>query len=373
MKKLFLVSIASLLLVSCGWTNDDVITSDEVKKEVVKVGVIAPLSGPASSYGIDAVNTYEYSVNAYNASQDDIEVQLVIEDGKCNGKDGVSAVQKLINIDRVPFIIGWICSGETIASAKIAQAKKVVMLSPTASSPEVSEIWDYVFRYWNDAHAWIGLSKHLNDNYEKITLVVENTDYAQALAKNVKQWFKWEIVKEINFISAEKDYGIIVNTIENNPSEAIVFLNQTESTSISMVSALDEKWTLAKYGKQNVIWAYFFSSANFIEWVGADIASGLTQINIDSEASVPAKWKDFIEDFKKSYEINFEPSFMYLEKEAIDFVLESVTDGVRDSEGLKAALESITSDNKRKGYFGEYYIDDSGDAVGLQYAIETIK
>jgi len=327
----------------------------------------------ASSYGIDAVNTYTYSVNAYNLSQDDVQIKLIVEDGKCNGKDWVSAVQKLINIDRVAFIIWGVCSGETIAAGKIAQAKKVVMLSPTASAPEVSDIGDYIFRYWNDAHAGIGLGDHLNDNYENITLIVENTDYAKALGNKVKELYTWNIVSEINFISTEKDYGIIVNKIEKSPSDAIVFLNQTESTGISMINAMNERGILEEYGKENIIWAYLFSGDTFAQWVGEDVAKGLTQINIDSKSSETPRGLAFIEDFKKNYEIQFDASFIYLEKEAIDFVLESISWGVRDSEDLKEALSAIDKENMRDWYFGKYYIDAFWDAVGLQYTIETIQ
>lgn len=373
MKKLLMFICSLLLLMSCGNNVADNQANNVSQKEVIKVGVIAPLSGPASSYGIDAVNTYTYSINEYNLSQNSIQIQLVVEDGKCNGKDWVSAVQKLINIDRVAFIIWGTCSGETIAAGKIAQAKKVVMLSPTASAPEVSDIGDYIFRYWNDAHAGIGLGDHLNENYENITLIVENTDYAKALWKKVKELYIGNIVSEINFLSTEKDYGVIVNNILKNPSDAIVFLNQTESTGISMVNAMNERWILDSYGKENIIGAYLFSGDTFAEWVWREVAAGLTQINIDSKSSETPRWLAFIEDFKKNYEIQFDASFIYLEKEAIDFVLESISWGVRDSEDLKIALNSIDKDNMRNGYFGEYYIDEFGDAVGLKYTIETIE
>jgi len=49
------------------------------------------------------------------------QIELVVEDGKCNGKDATAAVQKLINIDKVAVIAGGACSSETLAAGKIAQ------------------------------------------------------------------------------------------------------------------------------------------------------------------------------------------------------------------------------------------------------------
>jgi ABC-type branched-subunit amino acid transport system substrate-binding protein len=45
-------------------------------------------------------------MNEFNASSKDIKMELVVEDGKCNGADATSATQKLITIDRVPIMLG---------------------------------------------------------------------------------------------------------------------------------------------------------------------------------------------------------------------------------------------------------------------------
>jgi len=44
------------------------------------------------------------------------QIKLVVEDGRCNGKDATAAVQKLINIDKVAVIAGGACSSETLAA-----------------------------------------------------------------------------------------------------------------------------------------------------------------------------------------------------------------------------------------------------------------
>ena len=190
---LFITLFTLSTLTSC-WTTktdtDNIIKHNTSKikteKNLIKIWVLAPLSWWASSYWKDAVNTYKKSVDDYNKQNNKTKVELIIEDSKCNWKDSISATQKLINVDKVNFILGWICSSETIAAWKIAEAKKIVMISPTSSSPEISDIGEYIYRYWNDAHAWSWLSEYLNKKYKKITLIVENTDYAKALADKLK-------------------------------------------------------------------------------------------------------------------------------------------------------------------------------------------
>lgn len=82
-------------------------TTSSSEKKVVKVGVIAPLSGPGATYGADAVNTYKFTFERMKqeGKMKDYDVQFVYEDGKCSGKDAASAAQKLITIDNVDMIL----------------------------------------------------------------------------------------------------------------------------------------------------------------------------------------------------------------------------------------------------------------------------
>ena len=74
--------------------------------QTVKVGVIAPLSGPPANYGEDAVHAYSFITDKWNKEHPELQIQLVIEDGKCDGKDAASAAQKLISVDNVQVIVG---------------------------------------------------------------------------------------------------------------------------------------------------------------------------------------------------------------------------------------------------------------------------
>ncbi|MDR3169589.1 MAG: ABC transporter substrate-binding protein [Candidatus Peribacteria bacterium] len=83
---------------------------------------------------------YTYVVDEFNASQNNINIELVIEDGACDGKSSTSAAQKLVSIDKVQAIVGGFCSAETVAGGKIAQQAGVVMLSPVSDATEISNI-----------------------------------------------------------------------------------------------------------------------------------------------------------------------------------------------------------------------------------------
>ena len=69
-----------------------------------------------------------------------------IEDNQSTPQGSVSALQKLINIHKLPVVIGPVASGNMLAMAPIAEKAKIVLISPAASSPKISDAGDYIFR-----------------------------------------------------------------------------------------------------------------------------------------------------------------------------------------------------------------------------------
>ena len=81
----------------------------------------------------------------------------------------MSAFNKLVSVDRVNLIIGDLTSGCTLALAPLANEQKILLVSPTASSPKLSNVGPYFLRVWP------------SDNYDG---VVAATYCAQALRRS---------------------------------------------------------------------------------------------------------------------------------------------------------------------------------------------
>src|SRR3989338_6431973 len=111
----------------------------------IKIGFIGPLTGDIAGIGADMLNGVQVAVDEVNADGgiNGRQIELIAEDGRCNGADAASAAQKLVNVDNVFAIVGAGCSSETLAAAPIVNDGKVVMISPVSSSPEVSAAGDH--------------------------------------------------------------------------------------------------------------------------------------------------------------------------------------------------------------------------------------
>jgi branched-chain amino acid transport system substrate-binding protein len=134
---LFLTIVINVLLISCFKKTQD-----------IKIGVILPLTGSLSKYGEWSQTAMEIAKDEINTSGgiDGKKIELIIEDSKSDPKEAVASFRKLVNIHKVPVIVGLIGSSEVLASAPVANETKTVLFSTMGASPEITEAGDYVFR-----------------------------------------------------------------------------------------------------------------------------------------------------------------------------------------------------------------------------------
>jgi len=114
---------------------------------VVRIGVIAPLTGEAAIYGDPLRKGLELAKEEIN-SKGGVQGQkllLIYEDSQADPKTAVSAFNKLVVVDKVSLIIGDMFSSTTLPIAQLAQKNKIVLLSPTVSSEEVPKIGEFIF------------------------------------------------------------------------------------------------------------------------------------------------------------------------------------------------------------------------------------
>ena len=120
------------------------------KKEAreVKIGIVAPITGEAATFGISTKKGAILYFDAVNESGgiDGIMIKYIVEDDRGDPAEGANAYSKLIDQDKVSVICGTVMSKVSLAGASIAQSKGVPMVSPASTSPAVTLMGDYIFR-----------------------------------------------------------------------------------------------------------------------------------------------------------------------------------------------------------------------------------
>ena len=218
--------------------------------EPIKIGFIGPLTGDASSIGTVNRAGVELAVEEVNKAGgvNGRPLEMIYEDGQCNAKAAVSAANKLINVDKVPVIIGGLCSTETAAFGPTAMQNKVIAFAYGSSAPKLNELGKYFFRsYPSDAfQGKFGAEYAYNDlGAKKVAVLYHISDYGTGIKDVFEQRFKelgGEIVVEEGAPQESRDYRTALSKIKNSnpdliymptyPDGAIVAVKQAQELGI---------------------------------------------------------------------------------------------------------------------------------------------
>ncbi|HOV79247.1 MAG TPA: ABC transporter substrate-binding protein [Bacillota bacterium] len=182
-----IISIA-LIVSGCGGQSSS--------KDVIKVGVILPLTGSEAMFGEMEKNSFEMALEelkaAGKATIGGKEIKLLFEDDQGKQDVAKSATEKLVNQDRVAMLSGGYSSACTNVIAGTAQSLNTPFLIVTGSSDTITKQgWQYVFR--GTAAPASKYTGALWDMLEKVVkpksvaLIYENTDFGSSSAKGFRE------------------------------------------------------------------------------------------------------------------------------------------------------------------------------------------
>jgi branched-chain amino acid transport system substrate-binding protein len=105
----------------------------------LKIAVLAPLSGPVPTFGVSTRDGALLAIKQWNANGGVLGMQItaIVEDSQCTPDPAVNAANKVIDQDKVHYIMGEVCSSASIPVSEIANAKHVVQISGTSTNPSV--------------------------------------------------------------------------------------------------------------------------------------------------------------------------------------------------------------------------------------------
>jgi branched-chain amino acid transport system substrate-binding protein len=143
-KKILIISVIGALILAVLYLFPH--SKESARQEVVRVGAILPMTGNAANYGELMKRGITIAMDEYASTWKPASprLEVVIEDSKSDPKDGVSAMQKLLQIDKVSVVMPAL-SSVVLACAPIAEQNHVVLLNCPANSPKLRGAGEFVF------------------------------------------------------------------------------------------------------------------------------------------------------------------------------------------------------------------------------------
>lgn len=339
--------------------------------DVITIGAILPLTGDVATVGLPMQKAAELAVERINAGSGR-KVKVIYEDGKCSGQDAATAAQKLINVDQVKAIIGGACSGETLGFAPIANEKKVIVVSPSATSPDItSKGGPYLYRLApSDALAGkVAAAYAANDmDFKRAAVISENTDYAQGLRNTFITSFKLlggDVVVDETYNTGVTDFRTQALKIKNAGVDVVYILPQSSTPGLAILKALSDQQITARRMTAEAFLSRDAAKGN------ASLMEGLVGFEPFFQEDASAA-REFIQGYKDKYKEELAyPFFMSNSYSSVYLLKELMEKASGDVEKIQDELDRLK--NWSGGSVTGVTLDQSGDIQWRTYAVKEVR
>ncbi len=359
-QKLFAVSMAAALAaaapLSPAWSAD------------VKVGVPLPQSGGAARWGSFSLRGATLAAKQINDAGGvaGMKIELIKADDQCVPAEGVSATQRLLNIERVDVIFGPMCSSVAKALQPIVENAKIPMLLPTTSDPEITYKagvggYKWTFRNYptDEIRTLIVLENAVKKGATRFALLAADNDFGRAAVEfNKKYQTRFPTVRftSTDFFSLkETDFRPVLSKVKAADAQ-VILLYATAGDTIQVVGRQMRELGMA--GKVKVMGIGDLVHPDNIKAL-PEVLEGAVEGSLWGPQLENARSKKFVEDYKKMFNDEV-PSFLsYAYWETMHLLAQAI----REAKGVnKDALYKALENIKYESVLGSVRFDDHHQA-----------
>jgi branched-chain amino acid transport system substrate-binding protein len=339
--------------------------------DTIKLGVAGPHSGDLASYGIPTIKAAELVVKKINAAGGVLgkKVELLVEDDVCKPEVATNTATKLIS-QKVDVVLGHICSGATKAALGIYKDSKIIVMSPSATNPGLTQSGDYPNFYRtiasDDAQAKLEVDFVLDVlKLKKIAVLHDKGDYGKGLAEFVKSFLeqdpRGEVVLYEGITPGAVDYSAVVSKVKRSGAEAVIFGGYHPEAS-KIVSQMRKKRMKTLFISDDGVKddTFIKVAKKYAEGV---YATGPMDVSTNPMAVAANK------AHKKAY--GTDPGAFFLNAYAATLALLNAVEqaGSTDYDAVAKALR--TKDVATP--LGNIHFDERGDATGVGFSMYQVK
>lgn len=343
----------------------------------IRIGMVATLEGPFAVLGQDAERGVEQAIKERGGKIDGHSIQLFKASSTGSPDTAVTAVRKLIEQDKVQFIVGPLSGSEGIAVKEMAANYPAVTFFATSGAQETTLVnpAPNLFRFTTDGAqmtAGLGTLAYAK-GYRKVVTVAEDYSYPYTQIQGfMVEYCKagGKVIDKLWAPFGTKDYASIVSRIPTDAdaifvvlagADGVNFLNQYQQAGgtkpIIGGSTLVDQGVLSAKGKSR-------------DYIAGTAAAGPLADSIDTPA-----WKKFVSGYKTEFKDALpSPSmfslFYYINTKALLDGLDAVKgDMTHGPAPLRQALAKMELQTPT----GMVHLDENRQAIADTFVVEVVK
>ena len=359
-----------------------VLASPAVAGDTIKIGFVSTFSGPTAVIGNDMRNSFELALDHIGRKMDGKPVEVIYEDDGQKPDVGKQKTEKLVQSDKVDFIVGYIWSNVLLASLKTAVDSQTFLISANAGPSQLAgELCSaYVFSTsWQNDQTPAAMGLYMNQKGVKsVFLIGPNYAAGKDMLAGVKSTFKGEVKgEEYTVWPSQLDFSAELSKARASGAESIFvfypgaaggqFLNQYAQAGLKSTMPLYTAFTVDELSlplqKDNAL-----GVPGAQEWVN----------DLPNEQN-----KRFVADYRKKY-TGLRPTYYgaqaYDAAQLINSAVVAVKGDTSKKDAMKAEMEKANFKSLRGAFkFGNnhipvqsFYLQDVVKDSEGQLALKTV-
>ncbi|MCK1721749.1 ABC transporter substrate-binding protein [Bradyrhizobium sp. 141] len=350
--------------------------------DTIKIGFVSTFSGPTAVIGNDMRNSFELALDHMGRKMDGKPVEVIYEDDGQKPDVGKQKTEKLVQSDKVDFIVGYIWSNVLLASLKTAVDSQTFLISANAGPSQLAgELCSpYVFSTsWQNDQTPQAMGLYMNQKGVKsVFLIGPNYAAGKDMLAGVKNTFKGEVKgEEYTVWPSQLDFSAELSKARASGAESIFvfypgaagvqFLNQYVQAGLKSTMPLYTAFTVDELSlplqKENAL-----GVPGAQEWVN----------DLPNEQN-----KRFVADYRKKY-TGLRPTYYgaqsYDAAQLINSAVVAVKGDTSKKDAMKAEMEKANFKSLRGAFkYGNnhipvqsFYLQDVVKDAEGQLALKTV-
>lgn len=331
----------------------------------LKLATVGPLTGPVTQYGDMVREGVLTAIEKYNAEGgvNGKKIELVQVDDACEPKQGPTAANSVVN-QKIGFVVGPLCSGATNGAAPIFDEQGVLMITPSATSPSVTDGkgYEFIFRTIgrDDQQGPVAAKFIASKKPKQVAILHDKQSYGQGVAAATraslqKYGIRHVIYEGIN--AGEADYSSVITKLKAAGVDFVYYGGYHPEMGLLLRQSKEQGFKARFMGPEGV--------GNVdINAIAGDAVEGML-VTFPPDFSTKRENADIVKRFKEKKR---DPSgaFQLTSYAAVQAIVTGIQKTKStDPETVAKWLKS----NKVKTVIGELSWQDSGDLVEFNFDV----
>lgn len=330
--------------------------------ETFRLGLICPLSGSSAVSGKILENAVKMAIEEINKAggiNGNIPIELFEVDDEAVPATSVTAMQKLVQQDKVNAVIGSQPSSCTLANMEITEAAEIPQITPASSNVAITKTGNkFIFQMTatDELHMRNIMKYEQDQGNSKFAILYESSDFGTGgykIASSLAESFGQTMVDHEVYNSGDTDFSVSLQKMADAEPDYFIFWGY--HTEVAMICN-----QMKEYGIEYPAIGQGFNSPELTNLGGSAVNGLMISTAFDAanqDEKVQAFDKKYVSQFGGSYDQNAPQSY-----DAVYVISDAVTRCIADGKDWAdgATLTGYISSTNYEGVTGTTTFDENG-------------